>query len=63
MAKQPDSNQSYQDRSFHDTHESLEALARLLARQLAREHFTRSTQHNKSKDQSGASNTGGTKDE
>ena len=39
MAKQPDSNRSYQDRSFHDTHESLEALVRLLARQLAREHF------------------------
>ena len=52
MAKQPDSNRSDQDTSNCDTNESLEALARLLARQLAREHFAGSIQQNQRIDQS-----------
>ena len=52
MAKQPESNRSYKDKSFRDTHESLEALARLLARQLAREHFAESTQQSQKNDRS-----------
>jgi hypothetical protein len=42
---------------------ALTELVRLLARQLARDHFAGSTQQNQSKDQSGSSNTGGKKDE
>jgi hypothetical protein len=42
---------------------ALTELVRLLARQLARDHFAGSTQQNQSKDQSGSSDTGGKKDE
>lgn len=52
MAKPPYGNQSDRDRSNCDTHESLEALARLLALQLAREHFAGSGQQSQANDQS-----------